>query len=143
MTSNHSTSAEAIIANLCGPLQIGAQLAEAPMRSVDSYIDQLNKSGLLHTTIVLGPIVIRRSYGVDGPTDSGELIQAAVSTAHGTAAVFWDSEDYVLFKGDPQFEAEALDRARPLRECPPAIRSMIWPQINELLIRLISSCQLS
>jgi hypothetical protein len=138
-----SPNTEALIANLCSPLQIGAQLAEAPMRSVDCYIDQLNRLGLLNTTLVLGPIVIRRSYGVGGPSDSGQLIQAAISTEHGTAAAFWDSEDYALYKNDPAFEQEAMSRVRPLRDCGPAIRAMVWPHVSELLVRLTSGFTLT
>jgi hypothetical protein len=142
MSTKPSPSAEALIAGLCGPLQVGAQLAEAPMRSIDSYIEQLNQSGLLYPTLALGTIVMSRSYGMHCQSESNELIQAAVSTKHGTAAVYWDSEDYMDFEDDPDFEAEALIRTRPLRECPPAIRSLVWPQINGLLMRVINSCRL-
>ena len=142
MKTQLQPSAEAIIASLCGPLQIGAQLADAPMRSIDSYIKQLNGSGLLNPTIALGTIVISRSYGVDCHEESNELIQAAVSTRHGTAAVYWDSEDYLQFEGGPDFHSEAMRRARPLRECPPAIRSMVWPQVNKLLVQVLNSARL-
>ena len=143
MTNTQNNRAESVLAKFCEPLQIVAQRAEAQMRSVDSYINQLNRSGLLHRTIVLGPIIISRSYGIDSPSDSGELILAAVTTDHGTTAVFWDSEDYASYRHDPEFEAESLARARPLRDCPPAIQSLIWPQIKPLLMRLISTCKLN
>lgn len=142
MKTQTKPSAEAIIASLCGPLQIGAQLADAPMRSIDSYIKQLNGLGLLYPTIALGTIVISRSYGVYCREESNELIQAAVSTRHGTAAVYWDSEDYLLFEDGADFHSEAMQRARPLRDCPAAIRSMVWPQVNKLLVQVLNSAKL-
>ncbi len=139
----HKPLGTALFTQLCNSLQLSSQLVDAPMRSVDTYLAQMNRLGLFNRSIVVGPIVIRRSYGVDGRSDSGEFIQAAVTTDHGTAAVFWDSEDYVELKSSHDFEAEAWSRVRPLRECPPAIRSMVWPHLDSLLVRLIAQCDLT
>ena len=126
------------IGQVCETLQSGAQAAETHIRNVDLYIEKVSALGLVNRTIITGPIVIRRGYGIDGPCDSGELIQAAISTEHGTAAVFWDSEDYAWCRHHDQFEFEAMLRARPLRECSPAIRAMVYPQVNDLLLCLIN-----
>ena len=132
-----------LFAQLCSSLQQGSELADAPMRCVDNHLAQLKRLGLLRRSIVVGPVVISRSYGVDGPGDSGEFVQAAVTTSHGTAAVFWNSDDFAEFKSDNEFEAEAFLRTRPLRDCSPAIRSMVWPHIDLLLLQLIAQCKLS
>ena len=131
------------ISRLCRTLDRRAQDAAAYMQSVDRNVAQLRSLGLVNRTIITGPIVIQRSHGLNGPSDSGELIQAAISTEHGTVAVFWDSEDFALYRHDEEFDAEAMERARPLRECSPAVRAMVAPHICHLLGELLGRCRLA
>jgi len=134
--------AETRLAQLCQSLRIGDHLADSPLLYLDSCLSQLHDLGFFNSTIVVGPIVLSRSYGFDGPVDSGELIQAAVTTDRGAAAVFWDSEDYAQLRNEEAFLSEAYWRVRPLRDCAPAIRSVVWPHIEPLLIQLFGRCKL-
>ncbi len=128
---------EMVLAQLCYTLQLGSQLADAPIRAVDGYFAQLRKLGFFRRSIVLGPVIVSRAYGVEGPSDSGELIQAAVTSDLGAAAVFWDSEDYNRALESRTCECEALEAVRPLHDCEPAIRAVIWPHIPALVQKLL------
>jgi len=130
------------IARACDTLQRGALDMDAYLQSVDRNVVQLRSLGLVNRTIIMGPIVIRRRHRLDNATGSFELIQAAISTEHGMAAVFWDSEDFELSKQDELFEAEAMERARPLRDCVPAVRGLVSPHICQLLGELLGRCQI-
>ncbi len=56
-----SADTEMVLAQLCYTLQLGSQLADAPMRTVDGYLAQLKKLGLFHRSIVLGPVIVSRA----------------------------------------------------------------------------------
>ncbi len=134
---------EMVLAQLCHTLQLGSQLADAPMRTVDGYFAQLRKLGIFHRSIVLGPVIVSRAYGVDGPGDSGELVQAALTTNFGAAAVFWNSEDYSYAREAGTSESDAFAAARPLRDCVPAIRAVLWPHIPPLVVVLLGQVDIS
>jgi len=112
--------------------------ADIPMQSIDGYIQRLNDLGLFHRSIVCGPIAMTRSYGVEGPSDSGQLVQAGVTTELGSVAIFWDSEDFCEANQSQAFEEEAMMRAVALCDCTPAIRSIVWPHIAKLVDQLMS-----
>jgi len=137
MTVIRSFKKDIQLAKLCYKLQIGSQLADGPLRTLDGYLAQLNQLGLFTQSIVLGPVVLTRAYGVDGPNDSGQVIQAAVTSDFGAAAVVWNSEDYHAAQDDYELERDALDRAVALRKCAPAIRSLVWPHVSELVDELM------
>jgi hypothetical protein len=137
VNSARTSCQHAQLAKVCESLATGATFAKAYVQSVDRYIAQLRDLGLLNATLIAGPVVIRRSHGSDGPSDSGELIQAAISLEQGTVAIFWDSEDFALYQHDAGFEAEAMLRARPLRECASGIQTILWPAVNDCLAVLL------
>jgi len=138
MTVNDSANAESSVAKILGPVCFESEAIAARIKQFDSYITQFHSLGFVNRTIIVGPIVMRRSYGLDGPSDSGQLIQAAITTDHGVVAVIWDSEDYATSIQESTFDEDALDRARPLRECAPAVRSRVMPYVGELVLKLIN-----
>jgi hypothetical protein len=137
ITATGHARLDVVLGQLCHKLTVGSQLADTPLCALDSYLSQLNQLGLFNQSIVLGPVVLRRAHGVDGRTDSGELVQAAITTDFGAAAVYWDSLDFDDVKDSHDFEGEALDRATPLRKCAPAIRSVVWPHVPALVTKLL------
>ena len=112
------------------------------MQSVDRNIEQISFLGLVDRSIVMGPVVARRRHGANELSGSPVLIQAAISTEHGTAAVFWNVEDFAFNRHDSKFEAEAMKRARPLRECSRAVQAMVWPHLATMLGELLNRCRL-
>ena len=115
------------------------QVTDKHLQILDGYCIQLNRIGYVHRSIVVGPIVLRRSYGLDGPEDSGQLVQAALTTDFGSAAIFWDTEDYgdAIRTGD--LERIAMESAVPLCKCESAIRSLVYPKIPNLVALLLES----
>jgi len=130
---------DAVFARLQDTLTAVSRECDMPLQTMDGYIQRLNDLGLFHRNIICGPIVMTRSYGIDGPSDSGQLVQAAVTTDHGAAVIFWDSEDYYEANQSQVFEEEAMSRTVALCDCTPAIRSIVWPHIADLVERLM--CQ--
>ncbi len=108
MNSITEPNTEVMLAKLCYDLQLGLRLSERPLKVFDSCLEKLNEFGLFHESFILGPVVLRRSFGINGPSDSDELIQAAVTTDFGAAAVFWDIEDYCDAKHACTIESEAI-----------------------------------
>lgn len=119
-----------------------AKLADAYVQSVDRNVEQLRSLGLVDQAIIMGPIVDRRGYAADRLDDSRVLIQAAISTDHGTSAIFWAPADFALYRHDERFEAEAIKRLRPLRECSLTIQAKVWPHIAPMLSDLLGRCRM-
>lgn len=136
ITSNNDT--EAALVRLRNTLTAVSCDSDMAMQSIDGYIQRLNDLGFFHRNIICGPIVMTRSYGIDGPSDSGQLVQAAVTSDHGSAVIFWDSEDYYEANQSQVFKEEAMLRVVALSDCTPAVRAVVWPHIAELVDRLMS-----
>src|SRR6056297_717158 len=122
-----------------GALKAGAMLAEQQVVTFNGHVRELFEMGLFPRDCYLGPIVLSRGYGLDGPTDSGELVQAVLCTQSGAAAVHWDTEEYQTLNQEDDLAVSANDRAVPLQQCAPAIQALVRPTIPRLLDRLLNS----
>jgi hypothetical protein len=112
--------------------------AEAKIAEVNHLIDQLGVTGLLHETVLLGPVLHHRYYAPrPGGSDSSQLAQAALCVPGGFGVVLWDSEDYQeLGETAECLESEALMHFCPFEECELALRALLQPHIEPLLERL-------
>ena len=83
--------------------------AEPYFRTLNMQLRQLHSSGLFPNVALLGPVVLVRPYGVDGPWDTGEIVQAALGLPSGFGAIYWDTEEI----GENQDESEVCARISP------------------------------
>ena len=115
-------------------LEANQHVWESIITRVNCQVQRMRDLGVFHSSIALGPIVLRRHYGIEGPTDSGEIVQAGISSDSGLVAVFWDTEDlYEAHKADTgSMELDAAERSRPLAECGAAIRWLVAKHANTL-----------
>lgn len=116
---------------------------EGIITRVNGQVDHLQKLGIFHSSIVLGPIVMRRHYGIDGPSDVAEIVQAGLSSDCGLVAIFWDTDALheATDAGSPVGEWDAVDRSRPLSECSPIIRWLVAKHSKGLLEELLRTAR--
>ncbi|HEY7427185.1 MAG TPA: hypothetical protein VH682_23325 [Gemmataceae bacterium] len=86
--------------------------ADAKMREVNHLIRQLSVTGVVHDTVLLGPVIHRRYYAPQaGGSDSSQLAQAALCVPGGLGVILWDSEEYAeLCEIAEGLESEAAER---------------------------------
>jgi hypothetical protein len=126
-------------------LESNRHVWEGIITRVNSQVARLRELGVFHSTIVLGPLVMRRDYGVDGPGEGAEVVQAGLSSDCGLVAIFWDTEDlHEANKAEAAVkEWDAIDRARPLSECSALVRWLVAKESNQLLTMLIRRANLA
>ena len=138
MQEQRNATATAQLTQFLCDMRARVQAVDAAIKAFDKQVSELHHLGLIHRTILLGPVALTRGYAVGGPSISGEVVQAALASDGGAAAIFWDSEDRCLDLSVEETESEAMDKARRLADCPAAIRTAVWPHMNELLAKLIA-----
>ncbi|QDU59954.1 hypothetical protein Pan216_07890 [Planctomycetes bacterium Pan216] len=112
--------------------------AEARVEGLNEQFRALHATGMLHNLVLLGSVILSRPYGVGGPFDSGQSIQAALSLRAGVGAIYWDTEDAATLADDPDgYEREASGRVVPFEECEPAVRALLYSCIPDLVERMI------
>lgn len=122
-----------------------AKAAEQRIEAVNSIIDEVEKSGLLHHAVLLGDLILKRSYppAADGH-DSGQLVQPALLIPGGLGALHWDSEKFFELSRQLQgLEAEASRCFVPASQCKPAVCALIALELDdlvELLMDQVSRC---
>ncbi len=112
------------------------RLAAEADQQLPRLIKRLNglaSIGLLSKDILIGPIVMMRSDGMELADEGDTIVQAALTTHMGPAALFWSGDEFSDPGMFPSLEAEALDRAMPLRHCSIAVRGLVWPEVPALL----------
>lgn len=126
-------------------LEAGQHVWEGIIARVNHQVERLQDLGVFNSTIILGPLVMRREYGVDGPADSAEIVQAGLSSESGLVAIFWDIEDlHEANKAELHAKDwDAIDRARPLSECSTQIRWLVAKESHGLLELLMQSAKLA
>ena len=53
-------------------LESNQHVWESIITRVNCQVQRMRDLGVFHSSIALGPIVLRRHYGIERPTDSGE-----------------------------------------------------------------------
>lgn len=117
--------------------------AEAQIPPINDQIARLSRVRLLHKTALLGPVIYQRNYSdVNGPHESGQILQVALLIPGGIGIVSWDSKEYAALRepGRPP-EAEAFRYFLPFDECDPAIRGLLLPHMEPLLEQLVLRIQ--
>jgi hypothetical protein len=111
------------------------EVVEAMVPSINESLDQLARIKLLNETCVLGEVILRRNYSAkDGPSESGQLCQAALLLPGGVGVVLWDSEEYAALEAQPpRWDKEVIMRFLPFEDCFPALQALLLPQIRPLL----------
>ena len=134
-----STVRTRALINQLNSLECDQHNLAATITRVNVQVAKLREAGLFNETLILGPIVLRRDWGLEGPSDSGELVQAAMCSHRGLVAVFWDTEDLAEAEScdPPMTDVDAQDRARPLGDCQPVIQWLVAKEADKLLDRLV------
>jgi hypothetical protein len=114
------------------------ELAEALLPAINQQIQHFAALGLSHT-VILGKILHQRSYTPGlGPTDSGQVYQAAIMVPGGLGIVRWDSEQHAALLDFPDGpESEASIHFVPLDECEAGIKALLVSEARNLLDQLV------
>ena len=88
---------------------------------------------------LLGHVVHMQEYSPRyQPTDSGIVLQAALDIPCGIGIVAWDSEVYCQLRQSPEgSDVQPSLNFIPFSELEPAIRALLLPHVESLLLRLI------
>ncbi len=88
---------------------------------------------------LLGLVVHMREYSPESqPNDSGLVLQAALDIPRGFGIAAWDSGNYAELRRSPEgLEFQRSLNFVPFDELEPAIRALLLPQVESLLLRLI------
>ncbi|WP_146411622.1 hypothetical protein [Crateriforma conspicua] len=86
----------------------------------DRSIDELNRivkaideTGLLFPVVITGPVFLRRWYSPHGQDDNLQIVQAALSSEFGAAAVFWNGEEFDDLVNSDSMDDLAASRSMP------------------------------
>lgn len=115
------------------------ELNEARIPEVNAPIERLVSAGLAPSqTAILSGMLHAQPYGVEGPSDSGRILQAAAPLPGGMGIVAWDSEDDADHACDPDASVrEAFVRFVPFHELPPAIVGLLLPHLAPMVDRVL------
>lgn len=107
---------------------------EAQVNEVNDLMGILGTTGLLNSTVFLGPDR-PMDYDADtGPHDSGCLIQAALLVPGGFGICQWDTEEaFELDRGPGGREIGARLKFRPFAELNVADKAFLQPFMDEML----------
>lgn len=132
------------LARLLGELESEQSALEAVINQVNSQVGRFREAGFFNESLVLGDVILQRHWGIMGPQDSSELVQAAICSERGLMAVFWELEEYLdaQQRDGTAPEDDAQDRCRCLDECPPLIRWLVANKAEQLLERLCGSAKI-
>lgn len=122
-------------------LSLRAQLdqAEAHVPNINALFARLAEVDRLNETIILGLVIYEGHYNIlTGPHEMGQVVQAALMVPQGFGVICWDSAEYLIFrKNPPRTVAELLLRFVAFETCPPAIKTLLLPQVHPLLAQFL------
>ena len=122
-------------------LQMRSQLdqADAHVPEINNVVRSIAELQIVAERTLLGHVVHMQEYSPQTqPVDSGIVLQAALDIPRGIGIAAWDSEVYHQLRRS----AEGLEFQRSLNfisfeELEPAIRALLLPHVESLLLRLI------
>ena len=122
-------------------LQIRSQLdqADAHVSNINQIVESIGDLKLITERTLLGHVVHMQEYSPRSQmTDSGLVLQAALDIPKGLGIAAWDSETYAELRTSPEgLDPHASLKFVPFNELEPAIRALLLPHVESLLIRLI------
>jgi hypothetical protein len=112
------------------------ELAEAELPVINDLINQLAVIDLANGVIILGDVVYQRPYNPGaGPSDSGQVMQAAIAIPGGLGLVLWDSEVFAASAATDNLEREARSRFLPFANCSSAWKALVMQHAESLIER--------
>ena len=122
-------------------LQMRSQLdqADAHVSNINQIVKSIGDLKLVTERTLLGHVVHMQEYSPRSQmTDSGFVLQAALDIPKGLGIAAWDSETYAELRTSPEgLDPHASLKFVPFNELEPAIRALLLPHVESLLIRLI------
>lgn len=109
------------------------------MAGLNRVVNSISELQLVTDQTLLGHIVHRRDYAPGaGVRDSGIVLQAALVIPGGLGIVAWDSDVYATLRETPGgLSTEPHMRFLPFEQLEPAIKALLLPHVESLLLRLI------
>lgn len=125
---------------LDGQIRHAREQSEARVLEFNGLIRQLGAAGCVGPVVLLGRLLHRYEYTPGaGPSDSEQVVQAALSATFGFGVIMWNSEEYARLAALPDGpEAEAQLYYRPFDECEGVLQALLLPEIEPLLERFMS-----
>ena len=122
-------------------VSIRAQLeqAEARIPAINVAIEQLSGIQLLPETALLGHVIFERHYcPIVGPTDTSQVLQAALLIPQGLGIVMWTLDEYITFRNAPNnHQGDITVRFVGFDDLEFAIKGLLMPHTQSLLDRVI------
>lgn len=123
-------------------LQVRQQLerAETVMPSINMLVDQLASVELVRGVAFAGEVIYDRALTAGAHlTDDSEMLQAAILVPGGVGVILWSREEFLAMNSGPiEPDLQQLRRRFvPFRECAPAIRGLLMPQLDSLVKRVV------
>ena len=122
-------------------LQMRSQLdqADAHVSDINLVVKSIGDLKLVTERTLLGHVVHMREYSPRAhQADSGLVLQAALDIPQGLGIAAWDSEEYAELRTSPEgLGPHASLKFVPFNELEPAVRALLLPHVESLLIRLI------
>ena len=122
-------------------LRVRSQLdqADAHISVVNEVIASIASLQLVSDRTFLGHVVHSKDYAPRfQPADSGIVLQAALNIPQGLGIAAWDSDTFAeLRQASDGLEWNRGSTFVPYHELEPAIRALLLPQVESLLLRLI------
>lgn len=112
--------------------------SEAHIVSLNHVVGSIADLNLVTEQVLLGHVVHMRDYTPSaGITDSGIVLQAALSIPGGLGIVTWDTDVYARARLSPDgLHGEGHHRFMEYASLDPAIRALLLPHVESLLTRL-------
>ena len=122
-------------------LQMRSQLdqADAHVSNISQIVESIGDLKLVTERTLLGHVIHMQEYSPRAQrTDSGLVLQSALDIPKGLGIAAWDSETYTELRTSPEgLEPHASLKFVPFNKLEPAIRALLLPHVESLLIRLI------
>jgi hypothetical protein len=111
--------------------------AEGKAEHVNLLVSELGSTGLLTRQTLLGPTFTAPYEAGLGPSDSAQVVQAALSVPRGFGVCRWEMDEFLQLQSSPAFANQFESRARilfePFEACTPAEKKFLLPFLEEML----------
>lgn len=116
-------------------LRIQLEQAEARIPGINDLIEQLATIELVSETALLGLVIYEKHYSaLNGPQDSGQVLQSVLMIPGGIGVICWDTEEYLAFRDHPPDDlSELFLKYVPFNSCVSAVKALLLPQVEPLM----------